>query len=57
MNTNATPSFPTPSDEVFDSLPKSVRSYIHYLGTTTQQQQVRIQQLEIRIHELGDSLE
>ena len=59
MNLDQTPSFPTLSNEVFDSLPESVRSYIRYLETTIQQQQlqiqqeqIRIQQLEIRVHEL-----
>jgi transposase len=52
MNSDQTPSFPTLSGEVFDSLPESIRSYIRYLETIIQQQQVRIQQLEIRVHEL-----
>src|ERR1700687_4265175 len=66
MNSDQTPSFPTLSGEVFDSLPESIRSYIRYLETTIQQQQiqiqqqqiqiqqqqVRIQQLEVRVHEL-----
>jgi transposase len=59
MNLNTTPSFPTLSGEIFDSLPESVRSYIRYLEATIQQQQiqiqqqqVRIQQLEVRVHEL-----
>ena len=59
MNLNPTPSFPTLSGEVFDSLPESIRSYIRYLEATIQQQQiqiqqqqVRIQQLEVRVHEL-----
>jgi transposase len=59
MNSDQTPSFPTLSGELFDSLPESIRSYIRYLESTTQQQQVqiqqqqfRIQQLEARVHEL-----
>src|SRR3990167_2741606 len=52
MNSNPTPSYPTLSGEVFDSLPESIRSYIRYLEATIQQQQVRIQQLETRVHEL-----
>jgi transposase len=59
MNSDQTPSFPTLSGEVFDSLPESIRSYIRHLETTIQrqqvqiqQQQVRIQQLEVRVHEL-----
>src|SRR6476659_4230272 len=52
MNSNQTSSFPTLSDELFDSLPESIRSYIRYLESTIQQQQVRIQQLEVRVHEL-----
>ena len=52
MNLDQTPSFPTLSGEVFDSLPESIRSYIRYLEITIQQQQVRIQQLEVRVHEL-----
>lgn len=59
MNIDQTPSFPTLSGELFDSLPISIRSYIRYLETTIQQQQiqiqqqqVRIQQLEARVHEL-----
>ena len=59
MNSHPTPSFPTLSGEVFDSLPESIRSYIRYLEATIQQQQVhiqeqhvRIQQLEARVHEL-----
>lgn len=59
MNSDQTPSYPTLSGELFDSLPESIRSYIRYLETTIQQQQVqiqqqqvRIQQLEVRVHEL-----
>ena len=59
MNIDLTPSFPTLSGEVFDSLPESIRSYIRYLELTIQQQQVSIQQqqvsiqqLETRVHEL-----
>ena len=52
MNSDSTPSFPTLSGEVFDSLPESIRLYIRYLETTIQQQQIRIQQLESRVHEL-----
>ena len=52
MNTDLTLSCPTLSDEIFDSLPESIHSYIRYLETTIQQQQVRIQQLEIHVHEL-----
>ena len=52
MNDNPIPSFLTLSDEVFDSLPESIRSYIPYLETTIRQQQVCIQQLEARVHEL-----
>jgi transposase len=52
MNADPTPSFPTLSGEVFDSLPASIRSYIRYLEKTIRQQQVRIQQLEARVHEL-----
>jgi transposase len=59
MNLDQTPSFPTLSGEAFDSLPESIRSYIRYLETTIQkqqiiiqQQQVRIQHLEVRVHEL-----
>ncbi|MFI5344429.1 MAG: IS66 family transposase [Chlamydiales bacterium] len=59
MSVNA-PSFsPGLPDDIFDSLPESVRSYIRYLEATIQQQQViisqqqvRIQQLEARVHEL-----
>ena len=50
MNLDQTPSFPTLSGEVFDSLPESIRSYIRHLEITIQQQQVRIQQLEARVH-------
>jgi transposase len=52
MNSDQTPSFPTLSGELFDSLPESIRSYIRYLESTIQQQHVRIQQLETRVHEL-----
>lgn len=52
MNTDQAPSFPTPNGEVFDSLPESIRSYIRYLESTIQLQQVRIQQLEARVYEL-----
>jgi len=59
MNSDQTLSFPTLSGKVFDSLPESIRSYIRYLETTIQQQQVliqkqriQIQQLEVRVHEL-----
>ena len=59
MNLDQTTSFPTLPGKVFDSLPESIRSYIHYLETTIQkqqiqiqQQQVHIQQLEVRVHEL-----
>src|SRR5271155_3737481 len=59
MNSDQTLSFPTLTGEVFDSLPESIRSYIRYLETTIQkqqvhiqQQQIRIQQLEARVHEL-----
>lgn len=41
MNLNLTPSFPTLSGELFDSLPESIRSYIRYLEATIQQQQAR----------------
>jgi transposase len=56
MNSDSTPSFPTLSGEIFDSLPESIRSYIRYLEITIQQQQVRIQQLEVRVHELEGRL-
>jgi transposase len=59
MNPEPTLSFQTLFDEVFDSLPESIRTYIRYLETTIQQQQIhiqqqqiRIQQLETRVHEL-----
>lgn len=59
MNSDQAPCFPTLSGELFDSLPESIRSYIRYLETTIQlqqvqikEQQVRIQQLEVRVHEL-----
>jgi transposase len=59
MNLDNPLSFPHLSGEVFDSLPESIRSYIRYLETTIQkqqvhieQQQVRIQQLEARVNEL-----
>jgi len=52
MNINPTPSFPTLSGELFDSLPESIRSYIRYLETTIQQQQVQIHQLQTRVHDL-----
>ena len=59
MNSDHTPSFPTLSGELFDSLPESIRSYIRYLESTIQREQVQIQQqqasiqrLEARVHEL-----
>src|ERR1700678_4393272 len=52
MNSDLTFSFPTLSGEVFDSLPESIRSYIRYLETIIQQQQIRIQQLDTRVQEL-----
>src|SRR5271170_3019743 len=59
MSVNAPSSSPGLPDNIFDSLPESVRSYIRYLEATIQQQQViisqqqvRIQQLEARVHEL-----
>jgi transposase len=59
MNIDPTPSFSTPSSELFDALPESIRAYIRYLEVTIQQQQVNIQQqqariqhLEARVHEL-----
>ena len=52
MNLDQTPSFPTLSGELFDSLPESIRSYIRYLESTIQQQQIRIQQQQIRIQQL-----
>ncbi len=52
MNVNAPSAFSGLQDNVFDSLPESVRFYIRYLETTMQQQQARIQQLEARVHEL-----
>ena len=56
MNLDPTPSFSTLSGEAFDSLPESIRSYIRYLETTIQQQQVHIQQLEARVNELETRL-
>ncbi len=47
--TNATPTFPS---ELFDTLPEAVRLYIRFLESTIQQQQVRIQQLETKVHDL-----
>jgi transposase len=52
MNLDPTLSAPTLPDDVFDSLPQSIRVYIRYLETTIQQQQLRIQQLDARVHEL-----
>ncbi len=52
MNSEPIFSYPTLSGEVFDSLPKSIRSYIRYLETTIQQQQIQIQQLQVRVHDL-----
>ena len=52
MNSDQTPSFPTLSGELFDSLPESIRSYIRYLESTIQQQQIQIQQQQVHIHQL-----
>ena len=42
MSVNAPSSSPGLPDNIFDSLPESVRSYIRYLEATIQQQQVII---------------
>lgn len=52
MNLEPTLSFPTLSGEVFDSLHDSIHSYIRYLETTIQQQQIQIQQQQVQIHDL-----
>lgn len=56
MNAEPALSFSTLSGEVFDSLPESIRSYIRYLETTIQQQQVQIQQLQAQVHDLENRL-
>ncbi|EFB40100.1 MULTISPECIES: hypothetical protein [Parachlamydia] len=52
MNSDQIPSSPTLSGELFDSLPESTHSYIRYLESTIQQQQIQILQLEVRLHGL-----
>jgi transposase len=40
---------PTLSPDVLASLPESVQSYIHFLETSLQQLQIRVQELEARL--------
>lgn len=49
-------SIPTLSGDVFDALPESIRSYIRFLEATIRTQQMRIQQLEARVHDLETRL-
>jgi transposase len=56
MNADPIPSCPTIHGEVFDSLPGSIRSYIRYLESTIQQQQVHIQQQQVHIQQLNARL-
>ncbi len=56
MNPEPTISFPNLSGDIFDSLPESIRSYIRYLETTIQQQQIQIQQLQAQVHDLEKRL-
>lgn len=56
MNSDTTPSSPTLSGPVFDALPESIRSYIRFLEEIVRKQQIRIQQLEARIHDLETRL-
>src|ERR1700690_74243 len=49
MNANPTPFFPTLSEEVFDLLPESMRTYIRDLETTIQQLKARVHELEARL--------
>ena len=53
MKSDATNSRPTFPSELFDTLPEAVRLYIRFLESTIQQQQqVNIQQLETKVHDL-----
>ena len=52
MSESLPPSTPTLSGEAFDALPAPIRSYIRYLEKVIQQQQIQIQHLETRVHEL-----
>lgn len=56
MDRHITTSIPTLSREVFDTLPESIRCYIRYLETIIQKQQVQIEQLQARVHELETRL-
>ncbi len=50
--TTSTPIMPTLSDEVFNTLPESIRLYIRFLEATIQAQQSQIQQLEVKVKDL-----
>ena len=52
MNLDEEVPLPTIPSEVFDDLPKSIRSYIRFLKATIQQQQVQIEKLQAQVHDL-----
>ena len=56
MHSDTSNTIPTLSGEVFDALPESIRSYIRFLEATIEKQQIRIQQLEARVHDLETRL-
>lgn len=49
MDSHKIISIPVLSEEVFEALPESIRSYIRYLESTIQQLQTRVHELEARL--------
>ncbi len=56
MNSVATDASSVISGVAFDALPESIRSYIRYLENVVQKQQIQIQELHDRVHELETRL-